>query len=45
MGVSPVAPLYYWELYLIARPFPKTNKSAPTISAGVGQDVISICVQ
>jgi len=29
MGVLPVAPLNYWELYLIARPFPKTNKGAP----------------
>lgn len=28
-GVLPVAPLNYWTLYLIARPFPKPNKGAP----------------
>lgn len=36
-GVLPVAPLNYWELYLIARPFPKTNKDATYKVCGCGR--------
>ena len=41
-GVLPVAPLNYWELYLIARPFSKTNKGAPCYFAGASFEIIHL---
>jgi hypothetical protein len=41
-GVSPVAFLNYWELYLIARPFSKTNKGAPCYYAGASFEIIHL---